>query len=114
VKLSSNQALSRDFTPDEDLTEPKSAKPIISFKNFVIINIMMAESDVRKNHSSGPSHVSTDFQCFVCGAVFTTDEDRKQHLEKESHGDVRNGTTKEEMRIARDQEESNEQHTHHV
>src|SRR6266567_1400504 len=26
--------------------------------------------------------IASDFQCFVCGAVFTTDEDRKQHIEK--------------------------------
>ena len=27
--------------------------------------------------------MSSDFQCFVCGAIFTTHEDRKQHQEKE-------------------------------
>ena len=30
--------------------------------------------------------ITADFQCFVCRAIFTADEDRKQHLEKEDHG----------------------------
>jgi hypothetical protein len=51
------------------------------------------------------SKVTSDFQCFVCGAIFTTDEDRKDHLEKESHGEQRDNTTEEEMEIARRQEE---------
>ncbi|MDQ5869795.1 MAG: hypothetical protein M3530_08735 [Thermoproteota archaeon] len=38
--------------------------------------------------------LSSDFQCSVCGAIFTTDEDRKQHLEKEAHGILHEGTTK--------------------
>ncbi len=39
---------------------------------------------------------TADFQCFVCGAIFTTDEDRKQHLEKEAHGQLRDDETTEE------------------
>lgn len=88
------------------------------FKNFVTINIMMSGSDdsedMRKGRGSGVSYMAADFQCFVRGAVFTTDEDRKQHLEKEAHGDLRDGTTEEEVRIARDQEKLNEGHAHHV
>ena len=30
--------------------------------------------------------ITSDFQCFVCGAVFTTEQDKRQHLEKEMHG----------------------------
>jgi hypothetical protein len=30
--------------------------------------------------------LAADFQCFVCGAIFTTEQDRRQHLEKERHG----------------------------
>jgi hypothetical protein len=30
--------------------------------------------------------IAADFQCFVCGAIFTTEQDRRQHLEKEMHG----------------------------
>jgi len=29
--------------------------------------------------------ITADFQCFVCGAIFTSDQDRRQHLEKEMH-----------------------------
>jgi hypothetical protein len=29
--------------------------------------------------------IAADFQCFVCGAIFTTEQDRRQHLEKEMH-----------------------------
>jgi hypothetical protein len=42
------------------------------------------------NEESHPSikdtlkKLASDFQCSVCGAIFTTDEDRKQHLEKEA------------------------------
>lgn len=29
------------------------------------------------------ARISSNFQCFICGAIFTTQEDRKQHLQKE-------------------------------
>ena len=29
--------------------------------------------------------ITADFQCFVCGAIFTSEEDSRQHLEKEMH-----------------------------
>ena len=44
----------------------------------------------------------------MSGAIFTIDEDRKQHLEKEAHGELRNNTTPEEMETAKEQEEYNE------
>ena len=49
----------------------------------------MAEEDSYNSiHKSdnAVSRISSDFQCFVCGAIFTTHEDKKQHLEKEEHG----------------------------
>lgn len=58
--------------------------------------------------------VASDFMCYVCGAVFNTDDDRKQHLEKEMHGKVREETTLEEKETARHQEEVNESHHHRV
>jgi hypothetical protein len=58
--------------------------------------------------------VTSDFQCFVCGAIFTTDEDRKDHLEKESHGEQRDNTTEEEMEIARRQEEMQKNYQHRL
>jgi hypothetical protein len=32
------------------------------------------------------SRMSSGFQCFLCCATFTTNEERIQHLEKEPHG----------------------------
>ncbi len=57
---------------------------------------------------------TADFQCSVCGAIFSTDQDRKQHLEKEAHGEIHENTTPEEMEIAKEQEGLNESHPHHV
>ena len=47
---------------------------------------------------------TSDFVCFVCGAIFTTHEDRKAHLEKEAHGKLHDGTTEKERRIALEQQ----------
>jgi uncharacterized C2H2 Zn-finger protein len=58
--------------------------------------------------------ISADFQCFVCGAIFATDEDRKQHLEKEAHGQLRDDETTEKKEIAKKQEELDESHPHHI
>jgi uncharacterized C2H2 Zn-finger protein len=52
--------------------------------------------------------LASDFQCSICEAIFTTDEDRKQHMEKESHSELHEGTTQKEMKIAKEQEELNE------
>jgi hypothetical protein len=55
--------------------------------------------------------ITSDFQCFVCGAIFTTDEDRRQHLEKEMHGAVRDEpNTKQEVEIAKEQTELSERY----
>ena len=32
--------------------------------------------------------IPTDFECFVCGTRFLTNEDRKYHLKKGTHGDL--------------------------
>jgi 5-methylcytosine-specific restriction endonuclease McrA len=58
--------------------------------------------------------VTSDFQCFVCGSIFTTDEDRRDHLEKESRGELRDNTTEKEMEIARRQEEIQNNRRHHL
>ena len=52
--------------------------------------------------------ITSDFQCFVCGAIFSTDQDRRQHLEKESHGAARDWTDKDEMERAKSQTELSE------
>jgi uncharacterized C2H2 Zn-finger protein len=69
--------------------------------------------DKRKDDQINIPKTSADFQCFVCGAIFTTDEDRKQHLEKEAHGQLRDDETSEEKEIAKKQEELDEGHPHH-
>lgn len=75
--------------------------------------------DLRKTgeRPSDPSQgnkVAADFQCFVCGAVFTTDQDRKQHLEKEAHGVLHEDSTEEDNETAERQEELNESHGHRI
>jgi hypothetical protein len=59
----------------------------------------MAEEDPQKK-------ITADFQCFVCGAVFTTDEDRRQHLEKEMH----RATEKQDIDTVKRQTELSEMH----
>lgn len=49
--------------------------------------------------------IASDFQCFVCGAVFTTEQDRRQHLEKELAGRAHDDTTKRDIQIAKKQTE---------
>ncbi|NAL76729.1 hypothetical protein [Nitrososphaera sp. AFS] len=46
----------------------------------------MSSSESAKRNGRSVLHFISDFQCFVCGAIFTTDEDRKLHLEMESKG----------------------------
>jgi hypothetical protein len=55
---------------------------------------------------------ASDFQCFVCGAIFTTDEDRKQHLEKEYLGEL-HASSDQEKEIAKSQEAINESRRHY-
>ena len=62
------------------------------------------------NNSTDIPRITADFQCFVCGGVFTTDKDWKQHLEKEAHDDE----APEDIEIAKKQEELNESHPHHI
>ena len=76
-----------------------------------------SEEQSREHQNSGSDFThktSADFVCFVCGAVFATDEDRKQHLEKESHGKLHDDTTKQEMQIAQEQEDWEEKQKHAV
>ena len=39
------------------------------------------------NHQQYPK-VPSDFECFVCGKKFGTNEERIQHLEKDAHGSM--------------------------
>jgi len=58
--------------------------------------------------------LSADFQCSVCGSIFTTDQDREQHLKKEAENKLHEGNTSEDIEIARNQQKLNETRTHHV
>jgi uncharacterized C2H2 Zn-finger protein len=84
------------------------------------IIIMSTIKEDKKNDEHGGGYMAdlpkptADFQCSVCGAIFTTDQDRRQHLEKEAHGELHEDTTPEEMEIAKEQEYLNESHRHHV
>jgi hypothetical protein len=66
------------------------------------------------NRSDKILKVTSDFQCFVCGSIFTTDEDRRDHLEKESRGELRDNTTEEDIEIARRQEEIQKNRRHRL
>jgi hypothetical protein len=77
---------------------------------------MMSHADDRKSLNNGNTipKITADFVCFVCGAVFTTDEDRKAHLENEGHGKLHDDIEQEEMRKALEQEKLNEGRIHHI
>ena len=66
------------------------------------------------NRSDNIPKVTSDFQCFVCGSIFTTDEDRRDHLEKESRGELRDNITAEEIEIARRQEDLQKNRRHRL
>ncbi len=57
------------------------------------------------NERSDYPKIPSDFQCFVCGARFTTNQDRKRHLEKTSHGGLYSGESPQEREDTRRQEE---------
>jgi hypothetical protein len=50
--------------------------------------------------------ITADFQCFVCGAIFTSEEGRRPHLEKEMHGAIEN----KDIDIVKRQTELSEMH----
>jgi hypothetical protein len=54
--------------------------------------------------------ITSDFQCFVCGAIFSTDQDKRQHLQKELHGKSRDDASDDRAAIAQEQTELSESH----
>jgi uncharacterized C2H2 Zn-finger protein len=100
------------------LDMPQTNKSYASVRLAGIIS--MSRKRDNTNKESHPSikdtlkKLASDFQCSVCGAIFTTDEDRKQHLEKEAHGILHEGTTKKDKEIAKMQEEENETYSHRI
>ena len=79
-----------------------------------MIIFTMNEDKKQKDSQIDIPKVTGDFQCSVCGAIFSTDEDRKQHLEKEAHGQLRDDETTKEKEIAKEQEELEESYTHQI
>jgi hypothetical protein len=53
--------------------------------------------NTRKEHPKMPS----GFQCFVCGKQFSTNEERIQHLEEESHDSMHDTATPQETEDTR-------------
>jgi hypothetical protein len=84
-------------------------------KNFILdnrIRLLLCAEDTSDHAQTNVSPISSDFQCFVCGAIFTTDEDRKQHLEKEAGGELI-ASSDDEKQIAITQEALNERRRHY-
>jgi uncharacterized C2H2 Zn-finger protein len=79
-----------------------------------LIEKKVRHKDIDKGHGKGISNDAADFVCFVCGAVFATDDDRSQHLEKEAHDKLHSATTKEEKKRAINQENLEERRTHRI
>jgi hypothetical protein len=77
-------------------------------------NNMENTDDEEHKESGNLPKLSADFQCSVCGSIFTTDQDREQHLKKEADGDLHEGSTSEDIDIARNQQELNKNHMHYV
>ena len=49
--------------------------------------------------------ITSDFQWFVCGAIFTTEQGRRQHLEKELAGRMQDDSTEHDIQVAKEQTE---------
>ena len=49
--------------------------------------------------------IPTDFECFVCGTKFMTDEERKRHLENGTHGHLYDTTSPQEQEEVRSSED---------
>jgi hypothetical protein len=65
---------------------------------IIMRNIIVSNEKAKKPDNSGSMKSDTkeetypkmpsDFQCFVCGTRFATNEGRIQHLEKEAHASL--------------------------
>jgi hypothetical protein len=49
--------------------------------------------------------MSADFECFVCGTKFVTNEERKQHLKSGTHGHLYDTTSPQEQEEVRSSED---------
>ena len=70
-----------------------------SLASLLLILAILTKSATIVRHSS---YTAPGFESSVCGAIFTTEEDGKHHLEKKAHDQLRNGTMKQDNWVARD------------
>ena len=73
----------------------------------------LSSSESTKRDARRILNFVSDFQCFVCGAIFTTDGDRKMHLEMESKG-MLIASSQEERNMASVQEAMNNSRRHYL
>jgi hypothetical protein len=55
----------------------------------------------KRNTKGGYPTVPAGFECFVCGTMFATNEERVQHLEKNTHGSMYDTGSPQEREDAR-------------
>lgn len=58
-------------------------------------------ADKDKTREKEVLKMPTDFECFVCGTKFLTNEERKNHLEKGTHGHLYDTTSPQEQEEVR-------------
>jgi hypothetical protein len=57
--------------------------------------------DDKRNTGKEHPKMPSGFQCFVCGKQFSTNEERIQHLEEESHDSMHDTATPQETEDTR-------------
>jgi hypothetical protein len=58
-----------------------------------------------KTRAKEDLRMPTDFECFVCGTKFMTNEERKHHLENGTHGHLYDTTSPQEQEEVRSSED---------
>jgi hypothetical protein len=79
------------------LIEKIVTAPFLYHKTQKDVAMAKAEYPEKKEHPEMPS----GFQCFVCGKQFSTNEERIQHLQEESHDDMHDTATPQETEDTR-------------
>jgi hypothetical protein len=100
----------KDFGRDDKLNDMQSRRHKILYPISITYPLPTEHNNSQIKTNLPP--IISDFQCFVCGAIFTTDEDRKQHLEKEALG-ILLASSDQEIEIAKSQEAINENRRHY-
>ena len=87
---------------------------LLQFAGIISMSIRKDNSESHSSIKDSLKKLALDFQSFVCGTIFTTDEDRNQHLVKETYGILHTGTSKKDKEIAKIQEEEKEIYSHRI